>query len=137
MTFPYGSGQIEAERAARLLDNPDRRHEADGIGEAQTQPDTLHAVKRVSVLTEAQGLVHGDRNAAYGSPLSDYTRTAGMVSSMLAHKLKEPLSAEDLICVMICVKLSRQQNKPKRDNTVDGAGYFECLQWAIDDRAQA
>jgi hypothetical protein len=91
--------------------------------------------ERNSVLLEAQGLVHGDRNTAYGSPLSDYTRTAGMVSSMLAHKLKEPLSAEDLICVMICVKLSRQQNHQKRDNAVDGAGYFECLQWAIDDKA--
>lgn len=94
------------------------------------------APKRVSVLTEAQGLVHGARNAAYGSPLSDYSRTAGMVSAMLAHKLKEPLTAEDCIMVMICVKLSRQQNKPKRDNAVDGAGYFECLQWAIDDRAE-
>lgn len=141
MTFPYGAGQIESERAARLLDNPDRRHEADGFVEtpveAQIAPIEAKYASRVSVLTEAQGLVHGDRNAAYGSPLSDYTRTAGMVSAMLAHKLKEPLSAEDLICVMICVKLSRQQNKPKRDNTVDGAGYFECLQWAIDDRAGA
>ena len=38
-----------------------------------------------------------------------------------------------MIQIMICVKLSRQVNKPKRDNTVDGAGYFECLQMAIDE----
>jgi hypothetical protein len=90
--------------------------------------------KRISVLVEAEGLVHGDRNAAYGHPLDDYTRTAGMVSAMLAHKLKEPLSAEDLGMVMCCVKLSRQQNKPKRDNMTDLAGYAECVQWMGDER---
>jgi hypothetical protein len=148
---------------AQTLDNPMRRHESDGIGlpnsgialpteasdalnEAQIAPlrltdEAIHDSgsarheARTSVLLEAQGLVHGARNVAYGPPIQDYTRTAGMVSAMLAHKLKEPLSAEDLICVMICVKLSRQQNAPKRDNAVDGAGYFECLQWVIDTRA--
>jgi hypothetical protein len=89
-----------------------------------------------SVLTEAEGLVHGDRNASYGHPLTDYSRTAGMVNAMLAHKLKEPLTAEDLGMVMCCVKLSRQQNAPKRDNLVDLAGYAECVQWMIDERAR-
>lgn len=86
-----------------------------------------------SVLLEAQGLVHGNRGADYGHPLDDYTRTAGMVSAMLAHILKRPIRADEMIQIMICVKLSRQVNKPKRDNTVDGAGYFECLQMAIDE----
>jgi uncharacterized protein DUF6378 len=90
---------------------------------------------RQSVLVEAQGLVHGDRNKAYGSPLSDYTRTAGMVSAMLAHKLKEPLTAEDCAMIMCCVKLSRQSHKQKRDNMTDLAGYAECVQWMIDERA--
>lgn len=90
---------------------------------------------RMSVLVEAQGLVHGDRNVAYGSPLDDYSRTAGMVNAMLAHKLKEPLTAEDLGYVMCCVKLSRQQHAPRRDNMTDLAGYAECAQWMIDDRA--
>lgn len=92
--------------------------------------------ERVSVLTEAQGLVHGDRNAAYGNPLDDFSRTAGMVSAMLAHKLKEPLTAEEVGMFMVCVKLSRQVNAPKRDNCVDGAGYFETVQWCIDERAR-
>ena len=86
-----------------------------------------------SVLLEAQSLVHGNRGADYGHPLDDYTRTAAMVSGMLEHILIRPIQADEMIMVMICVKLSRQVNKPKRDNTVDGAGYFECLQMAIDE----
>jgi hypothetical protein len=89
---------------------------------------------RVSVLTEAQGLVHGDRNASYGAPLDDFNRTAGMVSAMLAHKLTAPLTAEEIGMIMVCVKLSRQTHSPKRDNCTDGAGYFECIQWCIDER---
>jgi hypothetical protein len=121
---------------APLLDSP---HERQGIGE-MSEP-TLRAIQPTpdtheSVLTEAQGLVHGDRNKAYGHPLHDYSRTAGMVNAMLAHKLKEPLTAEDLGLVMCCVKLSRQQNAPKRDNLVDLAGYAECVQWMIDERAR-
>lgn len=90
--------------------------------------------ERTSVLVEAEGLVHGDRNASYGAPLDDFGRTAGMVSAMLAHKLNAPLTAEEIGMVMVCVKLSRQVNSPKRDNCVDGAGYFECVQWCIDER---
>lgn len=141
----------------------EHRHDAEGIGElsenllssgmaaaadlyatraahqiSDVLPNTGISIpksERTSVLLEAQGLVHGDRNAAYGSPLSDYTRTAGMVSAMLAHKLKEPLTAEDCAMIMCCVKLSRQAHKPKPDNMVDLAGYAECIQWMIDERA--
>jgi hypothetical protein len=35
---------------------------------------------------------------------------------------------------MCCVKLSRQTNKPKRDNMVDLAGYAECVQWMLTER---
>lgn len=28
---------------------------------------------------------------------------------------------------MVAVKISRQCHMPKRDNLVDGAGYFNCL----------
>lgn len=76
-----------------------------------------------STLQEAHRLTHGPRRADYGHPLDDYTRTAGMVSALLAHKLKEPLLAEEVTMIMQCVKLSRHVNAPKRDNMVDEAGY--------------
>lgn len=126
-----GAELIEAREA---LYNSIRRHDADGFVEAPIAPVEAEPAPRVSVLTEAQGLVHGDRNAAYGSPLSDYTRTAGMASAMLAHKLREPLSAEDCAMIMCCVKLSRQAHKAKRDNMTDLAGYAECVQWMLDER---
>lgn len=89
---------------------------------------------RKSVLVEAESLVHGARNESYGHPLDDFSRTAGMVSAMLAHKLREPLTPEEIGQIMCCVKLSRQTNAPKRDNMVDLAGYAETIQWAIDER---
>ncbi len=46
----------------------------------------------------------------------------------------EPLTAEDCGLILCCVKLSRQQNAPKRDNMTDLAGYAECVQWMIDER---
>lgn len=89
---------------------------------------------REPVTDEATRLVHGDRNAAYGHPLDDMSRTAGMVSHALAHKLIEPLTAEDIACIMCLVKISRQMNRPKRDNLTDLAGYAECWDWITDER---
>lgn len=89
-----------------------------------------------SVLTEAEGLVHGDRNEAYGHPYDEYVRTAGMVNAMLGAKLKEPLAPEDLTLIMCCLKMSRQINKPKRDSMTDLAGYAEVTQWIVDERVR-
>ena len=75
--------------------------------------------KPQSILQEAEALINGDRRSSYGHPLDDYTRTAGMVNAAFADKLKEPLTPEDMMMVMVLVKLSRQRNRPKRDNLVD------------------
>lgn len=76
-----------------------------------------------SVLQEAQRITQGDRAAAYGHPLDGYTRTAALVSALLADKLKEPITAHEMALAMCCVKLSREMHRQKRDNLVDLAGY--------------
>lgn len=76
-----------------------------------------------SALQEAQRLVHGNRGADYGHPIDDYTRTGRMWGAILGLPDIDPRIA----CLMMAaVKISREVNKPKRDNRVDLAGYAEC-----------
>ena len=82
--------------------------------------------KDLSVLTEAQSLVHGDRQRSYGHPAVDFARTAALVNTLLASKLSKDLGPEDVALFMVAVKLSRECHEPARDNLVDAAGYLEC-----------
>ncbi|CAB4218493.1 Protein of unknown function DUF4406 [uncultured Caudovirales phage] len=77
-----------------------------------------------SVLTEAESLVHGDRGADYGHPFHDFSRTAMIWSAILGI----PITAEQVALCMVGLKISREVNRPKRDNRVDIAGYAETLE---------
>lgn len=83
-----------------------------------------------SILTEAESLVHGDRNRDYGHPLDDFTKTAKMWEVIIG----APITAEQVGLCMIALKISRQLNRPKRDNMVDTAGYAETVQMVVDER---
>lgn len=85
--------------------------------------DTLNAYNPIT--SEASKLVFSDRNADYGHPADDFIRTAAMWSALLGSEI-EPRFVP---MFMICVKLSRESNHPKRDNCVDIAGYAETLEW--------
>lgn len=80
-----------------------------------------------SILMEAEDITNGARNKAYGHPLDDYTKTAKMWSGVLAKKLKVDITPEEAMLCMCCVKISREVNKPARDNLVDLAGYANCV----------
>lgn len=82
-----------------------------------------------SILQEAQRLTHGPRNAEYGHPLDDYTKTAAMATAFLGDKLKDDITAAEMAALMCIVKLARHAHKPKRDNMVDLAGYA-WVSWA-------
>ena len=78
-----------------------------------------------SVLTEANRLIHGDRQGVYGHPYHDFTRTATMWSGYKGIEF----TPEDVAAMMIQVKLSRLANSPgHRDSVVDIAGYAGTLE---------
>lgn len=92
---------------------------------------------REGILTEASGLITGDRNKTYGSPTENFENTAAVWNVLLGHKLKEPITATEVGTLMVGLKLARTIAQPKRDNFVDMAGYaacaWECEEAAADD----
>lgn len=94
--------------------------------------------KPETILEEAQRLVYGDRGADYGHPIDDFRKTAGMWSALWRDKLKPhcTLGPEDVAMALICVKLSREQNRAKRDNATDIAGYAATLQMVRERQAE-
>ena len=78
-------------------------------------------------MAEANGLVNGDRQAAYGPPGPSYEAMAKVWSGMLAHKLSSDLTAADVVLLLAAMKLRREANKHKRDNIVDTHGYMLVL----------
>lgn len=85
---------------------------------------------RSQVLRDADNLICGDRNAAYGDPLKDFTRTAEMWSAILGIYVPPHKVA---MC-QIALKLSRMFWDPtNRDHVVDMCGYG-ALAWECIDR---
>ena len=74
------------------------------------------------ILHEALRLTTGDRQAQYGPPTQDFSRTAAMWTALFGHAF-EP---KDVALAMILLKASRQVHQRKRDNWVDIAGYARC-----------
>lgn len=95
---------------------------ADGCGIPVLDAATLEPVAE-TILEEAQRLVHGNRGADYGHPADDFMRTGRLWGAILGIGDIDPR-----LCalMMAAMKISREVNKPKRDNRVDLAGYAEC-----------
>lgn len=98
--------------------------------------DSKGASLTESTLEEAQRIVHGVRPETYGHPLDNHGTTSEMMSAFLFRKygIRVPLQAEDTAVWNILQKVSREANLGKRDNRVDGAGYFENIQMIVDER---
>lgn len=88
-----------------------------------------------SVLEEAQRLIHGDRNEAYGHPLDDFSATAAYWKTWVHHKygIDVEFEAHDVGMMMSLLKHSREGNSKKRDNKVDIAGYVGTVEMCEDE----
>lgn len=69
----------------------------------------------------------GAREAAYGKPGKDFSRTAMMWNGYLREKLHTDISPEDVAAMMVMLKLSRLAETPHHhDSKVDAIGYMIC-----------
>lgn len=94
----------------------------------ESLPALSRPTPREQVLTEATGLITGDRNQTYGSPTQNFTDTAMMWSIILRPKLADGMTIDpgEVASMMVALKLCRQVAKPHRDAWVDIAGYAGC-----------
>lgn len=84
----------------------------------------------------ADRVVSTDRGEDYGHPRDDFRKVAEMANAIgwrvehtnpRGQKFYRPLREEDHAIYMQFVKISREVHKHKRDNLVDGAGYWKTL----------
>jgi hypothetical protein len=75
-------------------------------------------------LERANELIHGDRQESYGHPAEDFSRTAKIWGAILDTEV----TPEQVALCMVGVKISRECNRHKDDNIVDGIGYFGTLE---------
>lgn len=84
----------------------------------------------MTILEEAQKAVYGDRQEDYGTVTENFDTIAQLWSIVL----KTKVTAEQVGICMVQVKVARQMFKKKRDNLVDGAGYFATLEKMEDEK---
>ncbi len=97
----------------RIIDEPKTLADYERLTKGETE----------SILSEAERIVNGDRQADYSDPVENFKHISAIASSIS----KESLSPTTCAIVMIAVKLARENHKHKRDNLVDLAGYVEIL----------
>lgn len=77
-----------------------------------------------NVLQQADKLIYGDRQKAYGSVSTNFANIAKGWSVILGTEV----SAEQVGLCMAWLKIARQVNKPNIDNLIDAAGYVGCVE---------
>lgn len=115
------------------LKPPPLEYKSSRLGEVPGVQARIATVKPdgQTVLEEANHLIYGPRNADYGHPIEDFSRTGIMWSGVLRDwaltvtdpRNVPPVPPELVGLCQVEVKVSREVNKHKRDNLVDIGGY--------------
>ena len=81
------------------------------------------------VLEEALRITDGARKADYGSAAQNMANTAAFwrLHILTKYGIDVPLEGADVGWMMIQLKQCRDNSSAKRDNVVDGAGYFRVI----------
>ena len=102
----------------------------------------------MSILTEAEELIHGDRQEAYSHPKVNFATIMHIWRGILkakaytlytqdqiryedlkgAYAFIEAMDADDVAMLMIGMKMGREVGNHKRDNLVDIAGYAGTIE---------
>lgn len=78
-----------------------------------------------SILQEAEEIINGSRAEDYGSVTENFTKIAVGWKEIFADGNFTPRRVAH---AMVWLKICRDVNTPKRDNLVDGIGYFGCVE---------
>lgn len=92
-----------------------------------------HGLWSETPLQEAQRIVHGARQAAYGHPINNFGMTGRMWGAILGIG---DIAPETVGLMQVALKISREVNFPQRDNRVDMAGYAEAVELVHQKRAE-
>lgn len=89
-------------------------------GDLNQDPPVERAGHTRSILAEADDIINGDRNSAYGDATPAFTEYAKGASVIFGVEV----NAKQVALFMTWIKVCREVHKPKRDNRVDAAGYI-------------
>lgn len=95
------------------------------------KPAPAVAAPPESVCQEAERITGGERQASYGHPIFNFTRTA-RIWEVILDREAGAITPEQVGLCMIGVKMARHLHKPKRDNLVDVCGFAKTVQTCAD-----
>ena len=126
MLEPVGGGRQGGIGLGVHIDEVEPYHELDNVMRMKhvveiPMYDKPEATK--SILLEADELVNGERQKAYGDTISCMQRTADIFTAISGKEI----TAKDVPLFNIAQKLARELNGHKRDNLTDIAGYLDIL----------
>ena len=81
----------------------------------------------MSILHQADELLHGARQDSYGDPVPNYVRIGAIWGALLDC---DPLPAHVVALMMAGLKLCRASQRDDDDDLIDAAAYLQITAWA-------